>query len=510
MTLASRSRSICNLTVVILPIVMLVFASFFVDPSRVHVSGLDHTLNDQVEYITTAQNLLRSGTLESSVIQTGTLVNGSFHHMPGYPVLLAGFYKVFGVNMWSTLLPGLLAFIFSTILIYLIGKKLFDYRVGFAAFILAISFSPFLIYSFTAMVEMPFIFAALFCFLATVYLNPRLQSSLVPFLLILPFLFRETGSLLVIPLAVYVQSKSASRKLFYFIKTILGSVIVLAFVYKMLFSSGNSQMFLKNIIGASFDDKYRNAFLSDQGPTASALLTALGSHFVEQVRLLGAGLLRIVSSFQFFAIFTICWLSVLSFAFGFLKWPGRAFSLSVSLLSGATLFLILLFYRIDGQVGMRMLLFIYPFLLLSCAAILFLYSGLRKTRITITAICAVTLLMNIYFFVHVSKAVTRYDDLDDQNTHFLEALHHDDQKTLVAPAFLALDYVLKHYPVLWAFEPANVQTWGLINDKMHVGTVIIRDDGLDKELAATLTADKMFSVNKMLDYRGVKIRVFQK
>jgi len=81
------------------------------------------------------------------------LPNSHYKHRYIVVYMLAGFYKVLGVNIFSTMLPFILCSVLSLLLIYQIGKKIGGEHVGVsAAFLLAI-YPPFLRVSARALSE---------------------------------------------------------------------------------------------------------------------------------------------------------------------------------------------------------------------------------------------------------------------------------------------------------------------------------------------------------------------
>jgi len=100
---------------------------------------------------------------------TDTIISAS----PAYFGLIAGAFEVWGVGLWQARFPVALCFLVCCILVYLIGRKLYDPTVGLIALALFIFIKPLAGDNFTsalimgrmAMPEIP----ALVCFLAGVY-----------------------------------------------------------------------------------------------------------------------------------------------------------------------------------------------------------------------------------------------------------------------------------------------------------------------------------------------------
>src|SRR5262249_37201511 len=65
---------------------------------------------------------------------------------------------------------------------------------------------------------------------------------------------------------------------------------------------------------------------------------------------------------------------------------------------------------------------------------------------------------------------------------FLESTNHDDNYVLATPPQLPFDYVYLHYPVRWAFLPANRESLHLLNQAYPIGTLVLPTDTDESEL----------------------------
>ena len=124
--------------------------------------------------------------------------------MPGHVVLLAASYALFGFGVLSSLLPSLLAYVVATAGVFLLGNRLYGVRAGALAAVLFAFFPANLVYSFIAMADVTFVAAGVLAMTAFVHLPRRWLPLGPPLLLVLPFLFRETGAFLVLPMALCV------------------------------------------------------------------------------------------------------------------------------------------------------------------------------------------------------------------------------------------------------------------------------------------------------------------
>lgn len=84
---------------------------------------------DEAWYAEVARNIMLSGNL----INMTWNGNPYFDHPPAGYWLMAGIYKIFGINEFWTRFPSAIAGIISIILLYLLGKKLFNPLIGLSS-----------------------------------------------------------------------------------------------------------------------------------------------------------------------------------------------------------------------------------------------------------------------------------------------------------------------------------------------------------------------------------------
>lgn len=93
-----------------------------------------------------ARNYIRYGfftTKFSQVENSGVAAPKDFqyltHYPPLLPILISISYRIFGINEWATRLVALFATSGSIILVYLVGRTIFDWKVGVGASLLALA-----------------------------------------------------------------------------------------------------------------------------------------------------------------------------------------------------------------------------------------------------------------------------------------------------------------------------------------------------------------------------------
>lgn len=124
--------------------------------------------------------------LAIALSETGNFENYNPKKVPGYPVTLAGFYRLFGVEPGIVVLFQLIANIITIFLLVKITESMFSFRVGMVAGYLY-AFDPHTIfYSLNLMSEAFFLLLLL---LATLYLLKALRSGNTAAYILLGFLF---------------------------------------------------------------------------------------------------------------------------------------------------------------------------------------------------------------------------------------------------------------------------------------------------------------------------------
>ena len=238
-------------------IAILVVGSRFVDTRQPHLWG---PLNDQIGYITVARNLLAKGTVQGDSVLPSTLWQKKSRYvlyMPGHSATIAVSYRLFGVGAFQSIIPSLVSYLIAMLAIYFIGARVYSPLVGLVASLLFALFPPALFFAYTAMAELTFVavFTAAVC--ACLYLPHRLRPWLGPFCMAVPFLFRETAALAVVPLGLYFWLERRDKLAWRSVVFVALSVVLLAALYRSDFSAGRPSLLKANIFGdwhAVYDD----------------------------------------------------------------------------------------------------------------------------------------------------------------------------------------------------------------------------------------------------------------
>ncbi len=147
-----------------------------------------------------------------------------FMHPPGYPLILAGFFKLFGVSDFAALLPSYLCYFILLILLLYFAKRYLDIKTAFVAGVIFIFNREILDASLVALSEAVYS-VAFFLFFASLVRAKSLRSVFVAGLLLgVSHLVRENIYPFLIPVLVYLYfypDLPRLKKMAYFIVGVL-------------------------------------------------------------------------------------------------------------------------------------------------------------------------------------------------------------------------------------------------------------------------------------------------
>ncbi len=436
------------------------------------------TLNDQVGYVTSARWFAETGELRSHVVCPAFLEVENWRlYMPGHYVELAATFLAFGYGPFQARLPSLAAYVLGAVLVQLLARRLYGRRAAGLAALAFLLFPPVLSYAFTAMSEASFLAAGLFALTAFWFLPRPARWFALPLLLVLPFLFRETGALLVLPAAACALWPRSERDPRGFWITGLGSVLALGLVYAWQTSTGKQSPPLSWI--STGKPNYADATLEERLPElgASEWAAAFAGNFTSNVRTLLERLTgEFFSSWEPLFTGTILALGFVTLVVGLRRFRRDPFPLAAGCVFAGTLLFLLLFHKSYEHVAIRHILFTYPLSVIALSGPLAPWLRKKPARLRY-GLLALALALS---FVGVRGMSKRFVvDAPPAITAELEALGHDDTKLLVAPPQIAMDYALKHYPVRLSFVPDNAATLELLQHAHDIGTLILRQSDTD-------------------------------
>lgn len=413
------------------------------DPTRLHEWML---LSDQGMYITAARNLLDNGTIEFSNQPANSGLEGKrqFYYMPGYVLLLAGIYTVFGFGVLQSTIPSALLFLMSCMLTYHIGRKLYSDFVGWIALICFCSY-PFLHqFTFVAMSEMAIIASLLLAYVVFLQLPIALQPWLGWMLLAFVFLFRETSAIVLVPMCATYWSQNGTgwgcwKGLF-----ILGvsSLLVVVAIYLSPVSSTRDSLFY-NLIVYENDPALIHAAAHGTGlqPEKGILLKKITERMQNQTRELMIVLKPNLRNLELLFILGASVLGLLLFAM-----KRDLFALSVAVSTMMTLLVILAVYVL-GHIGKRHFLQLLPLACIVYGAILELVLQQHWKNRAIPILMAVLLPVMVFSVYRDWKMYHDHDVYNDAMLQIIEDLKIDQHTVILAPYQAVTSYGVKHFPV---------------------------------------------------------------
>ena len=460
--------------------VLLSYSAAF-DPSRLHVFGLESRLNDQAAYVTTARILADTGELRNGLVYPPFVDNPrSRIYMPGHYVTLALSYRLFGWSVFSSLLPSLAAFVVATVGVFWIGSRLYGATAGVLAGLIFLFFPPNIVFAFTAMAELTFVAAGVLVFAVFLWVPPRLRFYVAPLLLGVPFLYRETGALLLLPMCTLALAEPPGKRVRFALATLLGSVALLLVLYQWQAASGREAPPLTWITHGGFN--YNDAAMPPAPDLSGAeWVGAILDNSLRNVRALGRSVFSAPAGFEALGLAGMLATSLLLAVGGLFRVRNDPFPAAAGGVVLASLASIVVLYDAVGFKALRGAMFGMPLcgvalggLLQRTPLVARLEQAVVWRRAGLAALIALALLLaGRGPTLAAARGVTANDAAATSRTAWLEDLGHDADTLLVAPWNLSMDYVVQHYPVRWSFLPANDATLDRLRDRYEIGTLIL-------------------------------------
>jgi len=425
--------------------------------------------------------------------------------MPGNYYIRAAFFYLFGYSIFTAFLPNLLAFIGSVILLFLIAKNFFDTETAYLTVFLFMLFPSFVLYSFSAMQEMLFVFVCLLSFYLFIKLPQKNRYISGGFTTLLPFLIRETAAFMVFGFVIMIlleYKHGRFRKAFTFTAI---SLTLLFLVYSLPQISDRPPTFYGRLTNSNLVD-FNNVSLENIHLTFMDTVKLLWSHFLSNVSLFKFMLTSWPwhTGFTLFVINLFLFIVCTLFLFG-----NRLINKSFVLFYIVTFFVMCLalffFYDYYGYTGSRLLLFMLPFSLCIIAHSLFSLRLLMKRTFAVISIIFI-FAINIYFWGSSLQSFqgdfVNSDTYDQKCADFLDSVGVFSAHFFIAPHQISLDYVNRHYPIKWSFIPANEKTLMLLADKFPIDILIIPVnhslvyDRSSNKIITTLLGDRFIMTEK--------------
>lgn len=463
-----------------LALCILGIGSHYLWTGNLNTTAIGQTMNDQVGYITASRNLSESGKLESSLYYPALLNYYKGHnllYMPGNYYIHALFFSLLGYSIFTAFLPSLLAFIGSALMLFLIARHFFNKETAYLSTICFMLFPPVVLYAYSAMMELLFVFFCLFAFFIFLKIPPKLRFIIGGLPLAAPYIIRESAVLMLPGLAIMVFLEGGNKRLLKSLFFAMSTLLLFFFIKKIPFISDIPPHFALSLINIS--GLYTDAFA----------VKNIHLSYLETLIIMLKNTLQNISDFQ-------------SVLFSWKYWPaGFTFYLMVLVLSGVCMIILrynrkisrsfgyftittvliliavtfsILMYFMNS--GIRQILFMVPFLL--CIVFYALStSEISKRRGLILSLQAIILFScSVLFLISINNFRNDFimaNAYEQKCNTFLDSLGVSKSAFFVAPHEISLDYVNTHYPVRWSFVPSNEETLKLLSKKYPVDVFII-------------------------------------
>jgi len=494
--------------ITVLALCILGIGSQYLWTGKLNTTAVGHTMNDQVGYITAARNLADSGRLESSLYYPALLNYYKSHnllYMPGNYYVRAFFFSIFGYSIFTAFLPNILAFIGSAVMLFLIAEHLFNKKTAYMSSICFMLFPPVILYTYSAMMEILFIF---FCLLA-VFIFLKIPQK-VRFLaggltLVIPYLIRESTLLLLPGLTMMIYLDGADRRVLKALLFVSSSMLLFFFIKRIPFVSDIPPHFTLSLLNIS--GLYTDAFaVKDIHLSYLNMLVILLSNAAQNV----SSFTRVLFSWKYWPTGFTFYVMVLVLSFVCMiivflnKKINRAFGyftiITVSIVIAIT-FSVLMYFM---NSGIRQILFMVPFLFCLVFYALFTSEISRRKGLTFFLLAAILASSIFLFFVSLNNFhndFVKADAYAQKCDDFLDSIGVSGASFFVAPHDISLDYVNGHFPIKWSFIPSNEETLKLLADKFRIDMLIIPNnygllhEGKSRAVRSTLLGGKFVMTN---------------
>jgi len=508
---------VSGLGVLVVGVLLLVLQAGRFHLDQLHVEDL----NDQVGYITTARRWVDTGHLTSHLVYPAYVEQESFRfYMPGHYAVLALAYVVGGDHPLVWRLPGMASFLLVGLGAYVAARKLHGSRLaGWVAALCFFGLPASVGLSFTAMSEPTTAAACMTVVVAFLFLPARIRPWALPFLVAVPFLFRETTGLLVLPLGALVAWGGERPRLRAAFFAAAASLALCIGLYAWQVAEGKWTPPPGSWSGN--DPGYASitaVALESEIPPLGERLHAIGSNVVRNALDVARNTRRVFSRLwaPSNVIFVLA-LHLLALGGGLCRRPREPFSAGAAGAGVMALLVFLGFHHAGtAHVLLRQLFWTHP---LACVAVGGLgasaaFAVARRIPHPSLRILPAAVLLALLAIVHAKgvKNIARRVALAEKPlwTTRLEGIGHDEGTLLVCSAGIGLDYVLKHYPVRWAFLPSDEATLRALERRYEVGTIVEMRARLRQGLGGTALRNLGYEeVDRIEDRLGTYL-VFRK
>lgn len=489
-----------------------------------YLPSLSLRLNDAAGYISMAHGIYDTGHFISNLIYP-CLINTPYSrlYMPGYYIVLATAYHFLGVSIYSSILPSVVSYIISCLLIYGVGKKIYNNQIAlFAALIFALNPLVILL-ALSAMSELTIVAICLLAFYAFLISPDKFKYFLFPALISLVFLFKQTTIFIAIPmLAVALQNKT--NKWFWLCIIIFTAGILCALNQWQIFEGIrpwpliSQDLFTAKNIGNEMNFSSIISYFGNLNFLYSNI-KLIFINYLQNILILKSCLMSPTPYAPMEKYFISLMLLSISFilVLFYKKRPFDYFSLSIALAYLVAFNTGLCLYTGNLNALNRLTLFCFPFIAINLASTIWNFShnkiAANKLLINLKEYNAVILfiLFNAFFSVYCFKLA--HQDLQQfasdeiKREQLISDIHPDKTKLFVGPVDFCGGFIYQNYPAKFSFIPRDYGTLVLLNKKYLIGSILFA-----KEVTTQLTAADFkkagFTLSQKINLNGQEYYIY--
>ncbi len=468
-------------------LILILFFFFFFDANNLHF--VPPFLNDQMGYISVARHLIDYGhfILEGKFQGIGSMVmpgllneTNSRLYMPGFYIFLSISYWAFGDHSYSFILPSMISYLGTIALIYIVVKKLYDLKTAILSSLIFMFFPFNLLFATLAMSEMTVVFFSFLSFTIVIFLPSKIRPFLIPLLIIIPYLFRQTSCYLLIPILAYLYDEKNINKVWQMLLIVIASAIGCHFVDIWQKNEGLYKIsFLKMLINGQWVN-YSDAFSDNY-------IASLPNYLYMICYRLIINIYKFLLEFRFFfikyqflifiSILELIFFTFLTFKIAIKDLKNHKWlPISCGILTLAILTSCFFLYQGFLVILLRISLFTLPFVIIQSVRAIIHHRYLAQ-------ILVIYLITTCFASALMARSLKYFDVQSHENNKFLESIQPKPDMMLVAPVGLFPEYNYLHYPQLTSFVPQNEKTLFLLNKKFPIGTFVINDTDLAKDFS---------------------------
>lgn len=449
---------------------------------------LPDILLDQIMYISQGRHLsdfghfIIHGQYEGmgTTIFPGMLLSGKTRlHMPGYILMIASSFKLFGVSGFTAVLPNLLGYICTTFLIFYCANKLYDQQTGLLAALLFALLPTSTLFGTSALMEMSLAFMSALTF-AIIMNTPKKWLALSILLAIgVNYLFRQSAVTLLIPLLAFYYDQSEKPRALNLFLIVIGALILTNLLSIWQSHEGLHYISYRGSLREGHVS-YDNAFAEtakNRDITIYNVFYLTVQHTISNIIVALNELTKTNFSVQYvlncsFAI--LMSFTTLTIHYGFRKIKKQLFPIACGLFTLALITATVIFYNGKIQYLHRMSFFTLPYLFIQSARAILGFKMMKKQKAVLIFIATYTIICLLLSFI-CSHKIKQLNPLMISNQQFLERIQPVKNQLLVCETTMTCSYNFDHYPDLVSFIPMNAATLTAINKLYPIGTIIIPD-----------------------------------